>query len=161
MEGDVKNKSKSSRKRKEVINSNSAEQNKDEQSTSIGCNVGFWGSYAAEITKQEGVASKSDAMVVVIGQYQHFHADQFHKITRLTIGSTSFPENKQDINKSSIIKEFFGGNHMIKRTELDEVYKGLNVTNDKLFLRLTLVWAYEVVIGLSELYASIREEYVE
>ncbi|KAK9166276.1 hypothetical protein Scep_001467 [Stephania cephalantha] len=186
---------------------------------------------------REGVASKSDAMAVVIGDNANiFYAYQFHKIIGLTIGSTSFPENKQDINKSSIIKEFFGGNHMIKRTELDEVYKGSNTTNDKLFLRLTLVyflelalmgkdektnvdtnilamvdnlkkcnkfswgsyvyqmtieslkkpmkawiamkkpkqkcnniarfsyalvWAYEVVIGLSKLYASIREEYVE
>ncbi|KAK9148484.1 hypothetical protein Scep_007241 [Stephania cephalantha] len=75
MEGVVKNKSKSSRKRKEAINSNSAEQNKDEQSTSTDC----------KSTKR--VASKSDAMAVV--------------------------------------------------------------------------WAYEVVIGLSELYASNREEYVE
>ncbi|KAK9125349.1 hypothetical protein Scep_014195 [Stephania cephalantha] len=93
MEGVVKNKSKSSRKRKEAINSNSAEQNK------------------------EGVASKSDAMAVVIGDNVNiFDEDQFHKITGLTIGSTSFPENKQDINQSSIIKEFFGGNHMIKKT---------------------------------------------
>ncbi|KAK9157880.1 hypothetical protein Scep_004454 [Stephania cephalantha] len=37
MEGVVKNKSKSSPKRKEVINSNSTKQNKDEQSTSTDC----------------------------------------------------------------------------------------------------------------------------
>ncbi|KAK9083662.1 hypothetical protein Scep_030133 [Stephania cephalantha] len=37
MKGVVKNKSKSSRKRKEAINSNFAEQNKDEQSTSTDC----------------------------------------------------------------------------------------------------------------------------
>ncbi|KAK9110170.1 hypothetical protein Sjap_018230 [Stephania japonica] len=84
-------------------------------------------------------------MTVVIGDNVNLiDAEQFHKITGLKIGSTSFPENKQDINTSSIVKEFFGGNHMIKRTELDEAYKGLNTTDDKIFFRLTLVYFLEL-----------------
>ncbi|KAK9144615.1 hypothetical protein Sjap_004518 [Stephania japonica] len=94
---------------------------------------------------REGAASNSDSMTVVIGDNVNiFDAEQFYKITGLKIGSTSFPESKQDINTSSIVKEFFGGNYMIKRTELDEAYKGLNTTDDKLFLRLTLVYFLEL-----------------